>query len=47
MQNIESKVSEMCCSIKKVEAKMDLFTATMLDVEGFCDMTPGRLANSD
>ena len=37
----------MYCSVKKVRAKTELFTAMLLDVEGFCDMTQGRLANSD
>lgn len=37
----------MYCPIKKVYAKIELFTAMLLDEEGFCDMTPGLLANGD
>jgi hypothetical protein len=37
----------MYCSVKKVYAKIELYKAMLLDVEGFCDMTQGRLAKSD
>jgi len=37
----------MYCSVKKVYAKTELFTALLMDLEGFCDMTPGQWANSD
>jgi len=37
----------MYFSIKKVYANIELFTAMLLDEEGFCDMMPGLLANGD
>jgi hypothetical protein len=46
-QNIESKFSQMYCSIKKVYAKIELLTAVLLDVEGIFDRPPGQLAKSD